>query len=71
MKPNLGQIDSTVRTIVGIALVLISIIPNPIVSSLLPRIIVGVVAVILVSTGLLKFCPLYKIAGLSTRSESE
>jgi hypothetical protein len=60
---NEGAIDRILRLVVGIALggFTFALLTG------LGQIILGIVAVILVLTGLVGFCPLYAIFGVNTR----
>lgn len=58
MKKNAGKVDRVVRVILG--LVLLSLI------FVGPQSMWGLVGLIPLITGLMGFCPLYKIVGLST-----
>ena len=62
--PNEGNVDTIIRIIVGLVLILISVFAtlNPTVKVIF--IIIGVVALI---TGLTGFCLVYKLLGISTR----
>jgi hypothetical protein len=57
MKANVGGIDRILRIAVGAALILWAILGGPVWAW------IGVVAL---ATGLIKFCPLYPILGMST-----
>jgi hypothetical protein len=58
MKANIGGIDRTLRIVVGIALIALTL-----TGSIGAWGWIGVVAL---ATGLIKFCPLYSLLGMST-----
>jgi len=58
MKTNEGTVDRVIRVIVGLALLSTVVIG--------PQSLVGLIGLIPLLTGLIGFCPLYKIVGLST-----
>ncbi len=66
MKKNVGKFDMIFRIIIGAILLAIGLVPNPIVSEGTPQMIVAVIAFIPLLTGILRFCPLYLMAGMST-----
>jgi len=55
MGRNVGSVDKTIRLVAGIALLALAFLG-----------LGGVVGVILLATGLLNFCPLFKIFGISS-----
>ncbi len=67
MRANVGLLDRIIRIALGLALIVAAFIPglglvaNPIVQW--GAIIVGAVLIV---TALLRFCPLYRLLGLST-----
>ena len=75
MKKNVGMIDMLFRLVFGAVLLYIGFMDNPIISDGLPKTIIGIFAFVPFLTGLLKFCPLYAIIGISTcpveKSDSE
>lgn len=58
MKPNEGMIDRVIRVVVGLVLLALVFVG--------PQTAWGWIGVIPLVTGLIGFCPLYKILGLST-----
>lgn len=58
MKPNEGTIDRVIRVVVGLLLLSLVFIG--------PQTAWGFVGLIPLGTGLIGFCPLYKIFGFST-----
>ena len=67
MTANLGNIDRVVRLLIGLALILAPLLNLPAMwsSSGLVYASIGV-GLILTATALFRFCPLYRIFGLST-----
>lgn len=63
MKKNLGSIDKVIRYILAIIALLIGFLSG--VSGFVQGIFISV-ALILIGTSLLSFCPLYAIVGLKT-----
>ena len=58
MKANIGGIDRTLRIVVGIALIALTLTET-----------IGAwgwIGVVALATGLIKFCPLYSLLGMST-----
>ena len=58
MKANVGGIDRTLRIIIGIALLALCAVPS-----------VGwwgLIGIVPLATGLMRFCPLYPMLGIST-----
>lgn len=60
MKKNMGTTDKTIRIVLGLLLIVIGIFGSKI------WIIIGLIPLI---TGLLNYCPLYKLLGISTSKE--
>lgn len=58
MKTNEGTLDRVIRVIVGLVLLSMVVIG--------PQSLVGLIGLIPLLTGVIGFCPLYKIFGLST-----
>ncbi|MFT6088547.1 MAG: hypothetical protein ACJARC_000216 [Sulfitobacter sp.] len=67
MNANLGTIDRVIRIVLGLALIVVPLLNIPVVwtSSILSY---GSIAVglVLVATGFFRFCPVYRILGVST-----
>ncbi len=55
---NEGTIDRTVRVIAGLAILSLAFIG--------PRTPLGVIGAVPLATGLIGFCPLYRVLGIST-----
>lgn len=68
MRANLGSFDRVLRLVVGIGLLVAAFVPafgfgaNPLLQW--GSVIVGLV---LIGTAAMRFCPLYRLFGLSTR----
>ena len=62
MKPNEGSIDRAVRIVVGIILFGLGVF---FLTGII-QVIVGIVGLVLFVTGVLGFCALYKVLGIST-----
>lgn len=60
MKANIGGIDKVLRIVVGLALLSIILFVEG------PNRWWGLIGIIPLGTGLINFCPLYSIFGLST-----
>lgn len=58
MKTNEGTLDRVIRVIVGLVLLSTVVIG--------PQSLIGLIGLIPLLTGVIGFCPLYKIFGLST-----
>lgn len=58
MKTNAGMVDRVIRVIVGVVLLALVFVG--------PQTVWGWIGIIPLVTGLIGFCPLYKIFGLST-----
>ena len=61
---NVGKIDKTIRLLAGAALLLFSVFGLGI--SSVTGAIISAVGIILLLTGLINFCPLFKILGISS-----
>jgi len=66
MEKNVGTLDMMIRLVIAIALGYIGFFANPIVSAGTSQTIIKIVAFLPLLTGLMRFCPLYKLIGLST-----
>ncbi|MEM5519079.1 DUF2892 domain-containing protein [Sulfitobacter sp. AS59] len=67
MNANLGNLDRVIRIILGLALIVAPLLNIPAVwSSAVLSYGSMAVGFILVITGLFRFCPLYRIFGIST-----
>ncbi len=65
MRSNIGAADRVVRLILGLGLVVLALVPG-----LLPaggwQWAAGIAGVVLVATAQARFCPAYRLLGLST-----
>ncbi|MDR0794367.1 MAG: DUF2892 domain-containing protein [Chitinophagaceae bacterium] len=68
MKKNIGNIDKVVRIALAIVIAILYFTHN--IAGNTTALILGIVAVILVATSFINFCPLYKILGISTTKKS-
>jgi hypothetical protein len=59
MQANVGTADKVIRIILGLVLISLVFVG--------PKTPWGWIGVILVATGFISFCPLYKIIGVSTK----
>lgn len=63
MKMNVGTIDRGLRAVLGLVLLIVAFAAglSPVAAA-----VAGLVGLILLGTAAIKFCPLYRIFGLST-----
>ncbi len=66
MEKNVGTVDMMIRLVIAIALGYIGFVQNSIVTAGTSQTIIKFVAFLPLLTGLARFCPLYKLIGLST-----
>lgn len=66
MEKNVGTFDMLVRLMIAIGLGYIGFFENPIVSAGTSQTLIKVVAFLPLITGMMRFCPLYKLIGLNT-----
>lgn len=66
---NVGTVDKIIRLVIGLALVGWGFLGAGLSSTV--GLIALVVGVILIATGLINFCPLFKIVGISSFRSSE
>ena len=66
MKKNVGIADLIVRVVLALGLFYIGFMDNPIMEDGMPKTIVGIIGFVPLLTGLLRFCPLYAMIGVST-----
>jgi hypothetical protein len=62
MKTNVGNIDKILRIVLGIVVIVLGFVFQS---------WWGLIGVVLLFTGLLNFCPIYSIFGLSTKPKTE
>jgi hypothetical protein len=67
MTKNVGKVDKIVRYVISIVFLAL-ILTGTVEGSL--AVILGIAAVVLLATGAMSFCGLYKFIGLNTKSES-
>ena len=66
LKVNVGTGDRVFRVVMGVALGFIGFFENPVVSGGLSQTLMAVGGVVLAVTAIIRFCPIYAVAGLST-----
>lgn len=59
---NIGSIDKVIRIVLGLALLSLVFIG--------PKSMWGLVGIILIATGFMSFCPLYRIIGVNSIGEN-
>ncbi len=64
MKANESSVDRIIRGILGVVLLLVAFLAVP--AGAL-QIVLAIIGVVLLLTGAIGFCPLYRILGLSTK----
>lgn len=60
MTRNLGRLDQAIRVLAGLALIAFGLTDQS------PWRWLGLVGIVLVVTGLVRFCPLYRLVGVKT-----
>ena len=70
MEKNVGTVDMIIRLVIAVTLAYIGFFDNPVVSAGTSQNVIKVFAFLPLLTGLLRFCPLYKMIGLNTCSGS-
>ena len=68
MKKNVNSIDKVIRISLAVVLVVL-ILTNQVAGTL--AIIIGVLAVVLILTSFLSFCPIYALLNISTLKKSD
>ena len=68
MKPNMGTLDRSIRTILALVVAALYI-TGKITGT--AAIILGIIAVIFLVTSIIGFCPLYVLLGFKTIKEKE
>lgn len=66
MKPNENGIDRTLRLILGVVLLIASYMWLGVAAGEITGIIAAVIGAVLLITGLVGFCPAYRLVGMST-----
>jgi len=66
MQKNIGTVDMIIRLVIALGLGYVGFFENPVVSAGTSQNLIKVVAFLPLLTGLLRFCPLYKLIGLNT-----
>ena len=65
MKQNVGNVDRWIRIVLGIAVLSLLVFLNG------PIRWIGLIGLIPLITGLINFCPIYSLFGISTKKESK
>ncbi|MEJ2438028.1 MAG: DUF2892 domain-containing protein [Sulfurovaceae bacterium] len=63
MGCNIGKIDRIIRLVIGVALLLLAL--------QLQSILLGIVGLVVLVTGVIKFCLLYKLLGINTGCQKD
>jgi len=71
MHKNVGVADMYFRLIVGAIFLLIGLLNNPVISDGIPKIIIAVIGGIVITSALIRNCPLYYLAGINTDNKKE
>ena len=69
MKRNLHNIDMAVRLIIGVALIYVGFIDTSYIANSTIRILLGVFGAVNIVAVLMRSCPVYALAGISTFRE--
>ena len=67
-KLNVGGLDSWIRIAVGVVLVYVGFINPELINDKIASMLLGIVGVVALVTGTVRFCPLYTTIDFSTRS---
>lgn len=67
LLPNVGSADRILRAIIGLALIVGTFIPSmPLTGAPVLQAIAFIVGLVLLLTAVVRFCPLYRLIGVST-----
>ena len=66
LNRNLHAIDITIRTVIGAALIYICFVDTNYITNDIVRWLLGIFGVVNLLAGVLRFCPVYALAGIST-----
>lgn len=69
MKYNVGTTDRSIRLLIGLLCVYLSLMPNPAIDNEILRIFVAIFGVGNLIVSLVRFCPLYTLADIDTRDK--
>lgn len=69
MKRNVGNIDRVIRILIGLLCAYVAIAPTEVLTVDALRLFIGAYGLVNLVTGATGFCPLYKMASLSTYKE--
>lgn len=65
MKQNVGNVDRWIRIVLGVAILSLLVFLNG------PIRWIGLVGLIPLVTGIINFCPIYAVLGISTKKDSK
>ncbi|MEA4939859.1 hypothetical protein SDC9_132724 [bioreactor metagenome] len=65
MKQNVGNVDRWIRIVLGVAILSLLVFLNG------PIRWIGLVGLIPLVTGIINFCPIYALLGISTKKDSK
>lgn len=68
MKINMGTADRTIRAVLAVVIVVLLLTGSP---SGTPAVILGIVAIALLLTSAIGFCPVYYPFGISTKKKEQ
>lgn len=66
MMKNQSNVERLIRSIVGLVLLILTVFVVGVL-----QIVLAIVGAILLATGIIGFCPLYKVLGRNTRNEND
>lgn len=67
MKANIGTVDRIIRLVAGLVLIALAVVPGlGLTGGAALHWVLGIVGVVLVATAAMRFCPAYRLLGLST-----
>lgn len=69
MKRNVGKMDRIIRMLIGITGIYLALYPAPYLSNEILRVFIGVFGVGNLMVSMIKFCPLYTLADISTHKD--
>jgi hypothetical protein len=70
MQKNIGTVDMLIRLVIAVGLGYIGFFENPIVSAGTSQNLIKIIAFLPLLTGVIRFCPLYKLIGVNTHCDS-
>lgn len=69
IKRNLHNLDMTIRLVIGVTLIYVGFIDTSYIANGTVRILLGVFGAVNIGAALLRSCPVYALAGISTHRE--